>query len=96
MNPLDFGEKLKILRAKLGISQKELAQRIHISKSAISAYESGTRCPEYGTLIKLARLFHVTTDYLLGIEHSRTLDVSDLSENEIAYLEFTINFLKSL
>lgn len=53
-------------RKKLGLSQEELANRLKISQKSISKYECGARRPSYETLLAMASLFGVTTDYLLG------------------------------
>lgn len=90
-----FGEKLKELRTARNMSQKQLAERIGIAKSVISFYESGERFPSYEVLIKIADIFHTSTDYLLDIERGRTIDVSGLSESEIAVITAMIDALKS-
>ena len=64
------------------MTQKDLADRIGVSKSIISSYESGIRYPSYDVLVKMARIFHVSTDYLLGIEKKRVLDASALTDDE--------------
>lgn len=53
-------------RKKLGLSQEELAAKLKISQKSISKYECGQRRPSYETLLDMASLFGVTTDYLLG------------------------------
>lgn len=89
-----LGEKLKALRTAKKMSQKELAERIGIAKSVISFYESGDRFPSYDVLIKIARIFNVTTDYLLNVERERTVNVSGLSEEDIAAVTTVIDALK--
>lgn len=89
-----LGDKLKSLRLAKKMSQKELAERIGIAKSVISFYESGDRFPSYEVLIKIAQIFNVTTDYLLGIERGRTVDVSGLKEEDIAVVTTVIEALK--
>lgn len=90
-----LGEKLKALRTAKKMSQKELAERIGIAKSVISFYESGDRSPSYDVLIKIARIFNVTTDYLLlDGERERTVNVSGLSEEDIAAVTTVIDALK--
>lgn len=92
---MSFGEKLKALRTAKKMSQKELAERIGIAKSVISFYESGDRFPSYDVLIKIARIFNVTTDYLLlDGERERTVNVSGLSEEDIAAVTTVIDALK--
>ncbi len=60
-----FGEKLKSLRESDNISQTRLAKEIGFSQSAIAAWENETREPGLNTLLKIARYFNVSTDYLL-------------------------------
>lgn len=88
------GEKLKALRTAKKMSQKELADRIGIAKSVVSFYESGDRSPSYDVLVKIARIFNVTTDYLLDVERERTVNVSGLSEEDIAAVTTVIDALK--
>lgn len=91
---MSLGEKLKALRTAKKMSQKELAERIGIAKSVISFYESGDRFPSYDVLIKIARIFNVTTDFLLDVERERTVNVSGLSEEDIAAVTTVIDALK--
>lgn len=60
-------EKLKELRAESGLTQKELAAKLSITRSAYSLYELGTREPSIAVLIDMAKFFEVTLDYLVGI-----------------------------
>ena len=61
-----FGEMLSELRRDAGLTQKELADKLHVSAGTISNYENGVHFPEVDKLIDLAVLFNVSTDYLLG------------------------------
>ncbi len=92
---MNFGERLKILRKGQKLTQQELANRLGVAKSVVSYYESGDRFPSYDVLIKIARTFHVTTDYLLDIERNRTIDVTGLSEENIAVVVSVVNALKN-
>ncbi len=62
---MTFGEKLQALRKARGWSQEELASQIHVSRQALSKWESGGAVPDTENIIALSRLFGVTTDYLL-------------------------------
>ena len=75
---------MKELRKGSALTQQQLADQLGVAKSVVSYYESGDRFPSYDVLVKIAMRFHVTTDYLLGIERKRLVDVSGLSEREIA------------
>ena len=93
---VDFGENLKMLRQKAGLTQKQLAERLWISKATVSYYEQSLRCPSPEILIKLSNIFHVSTDFLLGMEDKKqTLDVTDLSEEDINLLQNIINRLRN-
>lgn len=91
---MNFGEQLKALRTGKKLTQQQLATRLGVAKSVVSYYESGDRFPSYDVLIKISRTFHVTTDQLLGIEKQRVIDVSGLSEENIAVVEAVVDALK--
>lgn len=76
---MKYGEKLKLLRNKRGLSQKELTDRLNLNRSTYARYETSTTQPDYDTLKKLADFFNVSTDYLLG--HDKPVD--EMSEDEI-------------
>ena len=92
---VDFGSNLKELRLKYKMTQKELADKIGVTKSVISYYELQERSPSPEVLIKLSGIFHVTTDYLLGIEQKHSIDVSGLSSEEVAIIERLIELFES-
>lgn len=71
-----------MLRQEKHLTQEELANRVGVSKAMISAYETEIRYPSYDVLIRLAAVFGVTTDYLLGIEKKRVIDITMLNEEE--------------
>lgn len=62
-----FGNRLKTLREQQELSQRDLAKLIQLSPSTVAMYELDQRSPDNDTLIKLAKIFDCTTDYLLGI-----------------------------
>ena len=63
---MPFPEILKELREKKGFTQKQLAEALYLSKTTISQYENGTHTPSIESFIKLADIFDVSIDYLLG------------------------------
>lgn len=84
---VDLGKRLKELRKMRKLTQQQVAERIWVSKAMVSAYELSIRTPSYEVLIKLAKLFGVTTDYLLGLDTDdgnphRIIDLSTLSDEE--------------
>ena len=91
---VDFGNTLKTLRLRKNMTQAQLAQKLGLTKSVISAYETGLRLPSYDILIHIARIYNVSTDYLLGIEQKQEIDLSGLSQEEINALLNLINARK--
>ena len=63
---VELGSTLKRLRLKKGMTQADIAKDLGLTKSVISAYETGLRLPSYDILIHIATIFGVSTDYLLG------------------------------
>ena len=92
---VNFGERLKELRQAAGLTRKQLADKIWVTKASISYYEQSERNPSPEVLMKLANAFHVSTDYLLGINDKQfSLDVSDLLPADIELLQHTITVLR--
>lgn len=90
---VDFGNVLKALRLRENMTQAQLAQKLRLTKSVISAYETGLRLPSYDVLIHIAKIFKVSTDYLLGMEQKQEIDLSGLSQEEIDAL---LNLIKAM
>lgn len=91
---MNTGEKLRSLRTEMKLTQKQVADRIGLAISAVSSYESGTRYPSYETLVKLSRMFHVSTDYLLGLTEKRSIDVTGLDDAEVELISQLVDKLK--
>lgn len=92
---MDFGTRLKELRKQSGLTQQQLAERVGVTKSVISFYELKERAPSPDVLTKLSYIFHVSTDYLLGIERNRTVDVTGLSDDDIKAVQLIVDRLRS-
>ena len=91
---MDFSNRLKELRTQAGLTQLQLAQQLGVTKSVISFYELSERAPSPDVLIRVARIFHVSTDYLLGLDKKETIDVSELDKSDIAHLRALANSLR--
>lgn len=63
---MEYGDRLRKLREELGLSQKELTDRLNINRSTYARYETSSTQPDFDTLNKLADFFGVSTDYILG------------------------------
>ena len=90
----EFAETLKNLRTKKGLTQTQLADRLWLNKSIISAYENEQRMPSLDVLIKLSYEFNVSMEYLLGIEKHKTIDISDLTYEQISAINNLIELFR--
>ena len=63
---MNFNEKLLTLRKNAGMSQDALAEKLGVTRQAVSKWEQGTAMPETKSIVQIAQVFSVTTDYLLG------------------------------
>lgn len=89
-------DRIKDLREKNGLTQTELAKRLNVTRSAVNAWEMGISVPSTALIVDIARLFHVSTDYLLGIKETATLDISDLNEKETMLVYSLVEYFKSI
>ena len=68
MNPIKTGELIRLYRNKLGLTQRQLAERIHVSDKAVSKWERGNGCPDISLLYALAEVFQTDLQTLLNGE----------------------------
>lgn len=78
INLVSLGNRIKYLREKKYISQKDFAKQIGVSSTVLSRYESDDRKPDYDTLQSIADYLNVSTDYLLG----RTNDLESTNNKD--------------
>lgn len=90
---VEFSQRLKQLRNKKHLTQLQVANKIGVTASMVSSYETDIRLPSYEVLVNIANLFGVTIDYLLCREDKRYIDISMLSEDEAAVICDMINIL---
>lgn len=88
-----LGNRMKQLRQKANMTQSELARSLNVFSALISAYELGERKPSLKVLTQLADFFHVSSDYLLGINSSFLQDIDELSYEEILAVQTFIDML---
>ncbi len=88
-----FAKRLRELRLQYDLGQAQVAKMANVTKNAISTYENGTRQPSFETLVRLAVIYRVSTDYLLGVANEQCLDVSGLTEEDIAVVKRLVEIL---
>ena len=93
----DLSTKLKELSMSQNLSQADVAQKLEISPSIISGYETGERTPSTENLLALSYLYKCSTDYLLGKSNEKPpviLDTDGLSTEQIQALQILIKTMK--
>jgi len=84
-----FEEKLYSLRKRAGLSQEQLADKLEVSRQAVSRWEQGVALPDANNIVEISKIFCVSTDYLLFDEYNSDRDipavVSITRENELLY-----------
>lgn len=91
---VDFGERIRQLRKAKGLTQAQLAELVGGTKVMVSSYELGTRFPPYTTLVKLAQIFGVSTDYMLGVRQHKCLNVDGLSDENLLLVKSLVEALR--
>ncbi len=90
-----LSENIKNLRKANNLSQVELASALGVTKQCVSNWENDYIQPSIDTLIKLAQFFRVSTDYLLDIDSSSTVDVSGLTDIQAAHIRLLVSDLEN-
>ena len=85
-------EQIKMLREQYNYSQADLAKKLGIARTSVLAWENETSVPSMKHIIEMAKLFRVTTDYLLEVEPKRTLCLDGLSDDEINLICGMLNY----
>ena len=89
-------DKLRSLRTKYGFSQKQVADKIGVSPSVVSGYETGERTPSTEVLLSLSYLFNTSSDYLLGRQVNSPesmISLDGLTDDQISAI---LNLIESI
>ena len=88
-------DRIKRLREQYGITQSELAKQLGITRSSVNAWEMGISTPSTQYIVELASIFDVSTDFLLGVENTVSINVSGLSDKDIELINSIVIHLKN-
>lgn len=91
-----LSDKIIKLRKINGLSQEELGEKLNVSRQAISRWESNTAQPDATNILKLSKLFGVTTDYLLNDEFESDNDLPKVKEIKSDGLQQIMIFMVTL
>lgn len=91
-----LGERTNDLRLALGWSQVDLAKRLNVSKQTVSNWENDNIQPSIEMLVRLAGVFGVSTDYLLGLEDVPRLSIEGVPEAVVAHISLLLEDYRQL
>lgn len=89
-----ISDTIRTLRERAGYSQAELAKRLSVTRSSVNAWESGLSAPTAINIIELAKLFHVSADFILELEQTQQIDLSELTEQEIRIIYELLDYFR--
>ncbi len=91
-----IADTIKLLRTARSMTQADLAKKLNITRSSVNAWEMGISVPSTTYIVELAQLFHVSTDYLLGLEQNSSIDISELNDTEIKIIYELIHHFSNM
>lgn len=89
-----LNQQIRALRQSKGLSQVQLAKRLGVTKQCVSNWENDNIQPSAEMVVRLAKEFSVSTDYLLGLSEGERLDVTGLSQEKVAHLRLLVEDLR--
>lgn len=87
-------DRIRLLRERRGLTQSELAKQLGITRSSVNAWEQGISVPSTQYIVVLAAIFKISTDYLLGVESTASINVSGLTDEDIELAHSLIERLR--
>ncbi len=87
-------DRIKQLREEKGYTQAELAKQLGITRSSVNAWEMGISVPSTQYVVELASIFKVSTDYLLGVDTTATIEISGLTDTDIQLVHSIVGHLR--
>lgn len=84
--------RIKELREKAGYSQSQLAKKLDVTRSSVNAWEMGLSSPTTQYIVAMAKLFHVSSDYILGLQSNLCISLDSYTEEEAALIFNLLNY----
>jgi len=91
---MTLNENIKQLRLARNLSQVDLAKKLGVTKQSISNWENNNIQPSIYMLIRLSNYFSVSTDYMLGLEERKFIEINGLTERQLAHIMAVINDIR--
>lgn len=87
-------DRIRALREQRELTQTDLAKQLGITRSSVNAWEMGISVPSTQYIVELAQFFKVSTDYLLCVDHTATVDLEGLTEKDIQLVHHVVMHLR--
>jgi transcriptional regulator with XRE-family HTH domain len=88
-------DRIKFLREQKNYTQTDLAKKLGITRSSVNAWELGISVPSTQYIVELSNIFSVSTDYLLGVQKTSSIDISGLTQGDIEMIYSLTEYLKA-
>ena len=89
-----FGDMIKNLRQSRSLNQVQLADSLNVSKQTVSNWENNNILPSIEMLVKISQFFSVSTDYLLELDGRSYIEVTGLTDVQLAHVRQIIDDIK--
>lgn len=87
-------DRIKALREEKSLTQSELARQLGITRASVNAWEMGISVPSTQYVVELAGIFGVSTDYLLDVAQSASINVAGLTEADVRVVYALVEHLR--
>lgn len=91
-----FGDMIKNLRQSRGLNQVQLADSLNVSKQTVSNWENNNILPSIEMLVKISQFFSVSTDYLLELDSRSYIEVTGLTDVQLAHVRQIIDDIRGI
>ena len=91
---MTLNENIRQLRLARNLSQVDLAKVLGVTKQSISNWQNNNIQPSIDMLIRLAQFFSVSTDYLLGLDRQKYIEISELTDCQLAHIAAIIDDIR--
>ena len=81
-----ISDKIRELREQAGYSQTQLAKKLGVTRSSVNAWEMGLSSPTTQYIVAMAKLFHVSADYILGLQSEKSISLDGYTQREITMI----------
>jgi len=91
---MTLNENIKQLRLARNLSQVDLAKALGVTKQSVSNWENNNIQPSIDMLIRISSFFSVSTDYILGLNERKYIEINGLTETQLAHIRAVINDIR--